>query len=196
MRNQKSKIKNQKGVTLVELVVVLAIVSIILSVTVGIFTSFIKQQARILAEQELLNQTSYALEYISRSVRDAVADSSGNCTGTSSNYYSLSHFDSVSGSYQGIKVFSKDTICHEFFLDTDGILKEIKDGQPSQSILSGKFSVQYIRFILDGDKSISSISSSDLVQPRVSISLDVKLQLNGEQQYKIIQTTVGLQIQN
>ena len=176
---------------MVELTVVLAVISIIISVTVGIFTSFVRQQSRILTEAELLSQTSYALEYISRSVRDALEDSSGSCTGTASNYYSLTHFDAIAGSYQGIKVLSKDTVCHEFFLDTDGILKEIKDGQAAQPIVSDKFNIDYIRFIINGDKAITSASSSDLMQPRVSISLDVVLQLNGVQQHKIIQTTVS-----
>ncbi|OGZ67076.1 MAG: hypothetical protein A3D35_02815 [Candidatus Staskawiczbacteria bacterium RIFCSPHIGHO2_02_FULL_34_9] len=186
----------QKGVTLIELVVVLGVISIIISATVGIFTSFVRQQSRILSEQELLSQTSYALEYISRSVRDAVKDTSGSCTGTPSNYYTLSHFDSVSGSYQGVKVLSSDNVCHEFFLDADGILKEIKDGQIAQPILSGNFDIQYARFIISGDKTIASVSSSGLTQPRVSVSLSFKLQSGQQERERIIQTTIGLQIQN
>lgn len=191
MQNLTIKNKKSSGVTLVELVVVLAVISIIVSVTAGIFISFVNQQRKILAEQELLNQTSYTIEYIARSVRDAIKDTSGSCTGTVSNYYTLSHLDSTSGLYQGIKVLSKDNVCHEFFLDVDGSIKEIKNGQPSQPLLSNAFNIQYIRFIIDGNKSIASASASDTSQPRVSISLQVMSNINGQKEYKTIQTTIS-----
>jgi len=179
-----------RGITLIELVVVLAVLSIVISTITGIFVSFLKQQSRILSEQEFLNQTSYTLEYIVRSVRTANQDTVGNCLGNTSYYYILTRFDATASAYQGIKVLSGDGVCHEFFLDTDGLLKEIKDGQSAQPILSGKFDIQYIRFIINGDKSISSVSLTDVIQPRVSVSLSVK-ELNGENQYKVIQTTVS-----
>lgn len=192
----KNILNDNRGITLVELVVVLAVISIVVSATVGIFTSFITQQSRIVSEQELLNQTSYALEYVSRSVRAAIEDASGSCTGTSSAYYVLSHFNSTSGLYQGIKVLSEDNVCHEFFLDTDGIFKEIKDGGSAQPLLSGRFDIQYIRFIINGNKTIIDALSSDLIQPRISVSISVKMNSDREERERIIQTTMGLQNQN
>jgi len=185
--------KNQKsnGTTIIELVVVLAVFMIIIEVTFSIFISIVKHQKRILVEQEVLNQTSYITEYISRTVRDAVKDTTGGCLLDSSRIYLLTHYDSLAGFYGGIKFVTKDNVCQEFFLDTDGVLKEIKNAQAPQNILSSKFKIKYVRFIINGDKSLSIASFSDAVQPRVTMALDIEVQTGLTQQEKIIQTTIS-----
>lgn len=183
----------QKGITLVELVVVLAVFSVIIGVTAGIFNSFISQQRRILAEQELLSQTSYAVERITRQLRDSSEDVSGACLGGSfiGYYYSLSNFDSINNFYQGVRVLTKDGDCYNFFLDTDGILKEVKNGSNPEAILSDKFNVSHVRFVVNGDKTLNGTSSSNLVQPRISVSIKLQFEVNGVQEEKIIQTTIS-----
>lgn len=186
----KQKNNLSKGITLIEAVVVLAVFMVIIEVTVSIFVSVIQQQKRILQEQDLLNQASYAIEYMSRSIRDAIKDKTGNCLLTSGNIYSLTHYDPVASFYQGIKFVTKDNICQEFFFDTDGVLKEIKStGQP-QNILSSKFKIKYFRVILNGNKILQTASEKDLTQPRLTILLDVET--NDQNQHeKIIQTTIS-----
>lgn len=191
MKKLKSKKNNvSAGLTLIELVVVLAIFMLIIGVTVSIFISIVQHQERVLVEQESLNQTSYIEEYISRTIRSAVKDIAGSCL-NSGYIYLLTHYNSSAGFYGGIKFVTKDGVCQEFFLDTDGILKEIKNGQVPQGILSSKFAIKYVRFIVDGDKSLNSVSGNNKVQPRVTIVLDIKTQTSLDQQEKIIQTTIS-----
>ena len=195
---QISNLKENRGVTVIELVVVLAVFMLIISVTVSIFILIVQQQRKILTEQAFLNQASYAIEYMSRSLRDGIKDAPGNCLGASfaGYYYLLTHFDSVDGFYQGVKFITKDNICQEFFLDTNSVLKEIKNGQSAQNILSGKFKIKYVRFIINGDKNLTGASENDSVQPRVTISLDIQFQTNSNQQERIIQTTISQNILN
>jgi len=183
MKNQKSKIKNQKstGVTLIELVVVLAIFMITISVTLSIFLSTIKQQKGILTEQELLNQTSYITEYMSRTMRAAIKDTIGSCIVNpmpGKGIYTLTHYDSMTGFYNGIKFLTENNICQEFFRDTDGFIKEIKNGQTPQKILSSKFNVKYLRFIINGNKNINIAFDQDSKQPRITFVLDITTQLS------------------
>lgn len=190
---QTSNFKEDKGVTLIELVVVLAVLTVIIGVVVSIVISVIGQQRRVLAQQELLNETSYVQDYISRLAHGAVQDTTGSCLGVSyAGYdYLLTHFDSIAGIYQGIKFITKDNVCQEFFLDTDGLFKEVKDGQAPQPLLSDTFTVKYARFIINGNKSLIGASSADTVQPRVTFSLNVQVSIDNVLQEKIIQTTIS-----
>lgn len=184
---------DQKGATLIELTVVLAVFFIIISATIGIFISIIQQQKKILSEQELLNQVNYAMENISRQSRTAVADSTGSCLGSSfiNYYYLLTHYDSGAGFYNGIKFISYDNNCHEFFLDTDGVLKEIKNAGSPQNILSDKFEIKYARFIINGDKSLQGASQNSPISPRITFSLDIQMQELAGQKEEVFQTTIA-----
>lgn len=187
----------QKGVTLIELVVVLAVFTIIVSISFGIFISIVQHQRRILTEQELLNQTTYVLEYISRGLRTAVNDTAGNClTSQGVQYpgyvYLLTHYDAQGGFYQGIKFISgNNNACEEFFLDTDGVLKEIKNSGQAQNVLSDNFNIVQARFVINGNKALQGASFSDVIQPRVTILLNIEFGTAQGIQRKIVQTTVS-----
>jgi len=80
---------NQKGVTLVEIMVTIAIFSVVFGIISGLFASSIGAQRRTLASQELLSQSSYAVEYMSRQLRMAHyedQDAVDECTATNSSY--------------------------------------------------------------------------------------------------------------
>lgn len=70
--NIKECIRNiPKGFTLIELLVAMAIFSIAIGSAVSILSITLKSQRVALVTQEILDQTSYALEYFSRAVRMA-----------------------------------------------------------------------------------------------------------------------------
>ena len=64
----------KKGFTLVEILVAVAIFVAVVSVASSLFVQAIRGQRRSLAYQELLDQTSYVMEYMSRSIRMARRD--------------------------------------------------------------------------------------------------------------------------
>src|SRR5438552_675605 len=76
----KSKILNPKsGVTLVELVVVLAVFMVVITAATTLFLDIAQSQRKILEQQELGNQMSYSIEYFSRLARTALRDTTGTC---------------------------------------------------------------------------------------------------------------------
>jgi len=113
------------GFTLVELLVALAIFSIITASASGVFVSAIQSQKRVLAQQELLNQTSYLMEYVSRAVRMAKKDIDGNCTGTAKLNYNYKR--DAQNNKIGIKFKNYQGVCQEFYLE-GWQLKENKGG--------------------------------------------------------------------
>ena len=154
----KSKIiiKNSSaGFTLVEMIVVMAVFLMIIGGAVGIFLSIIANQRRILSEQEILNQTSYIEEYMSKALRMATKDGLGNCLvdvsmpsrETHPGYsYLLTRqvTDGANTYYTGIKFLNQSNldslgkpICQEFYLDNSDlshpVLTEIKIDSPYET---------------------------------------------------------------
>ena len=186
----------KNGFTLIELVVVLALFMLIISVTVGIFISVIQHQKRVLSQQDLLGQLSYAQEYMSRTLRSAVKDTSGNCLVNGENAHSgytylLTHYNIELDAYEGIRFITKDNTCQEFFRDSgDGLLKEIKDGALPQNLVSDTFIMSSVKFIINGNSTLQGAGEDNGIQPRVTMALNVDGKaMNGKNQ--IFQTTIS-----
>lgn len=184
--------------SLVEVIVVLAVFLFVVDAVVSIFLTQTQQQKSILKDQEILNQVNYDLEYMSRTIRMAANDTAVGCMPPNV-IYQLTHFDNTLGFYQGIKFFSLyDNACHWFFFDVGGTLKEIKSSDlsgVSNDILSSsdfnKFSIKYVRFIINGDRFLNMVFSSDPIQPRITIAIGIATPTDKNQKERVFQTTVS-----
>lgn len=190
----KLNINIQKGYTLIEIMVAVAIFFGVLVAPTGFLIVSLKSQMRTLASQELLDQTSYVLEYVSRALRMAKKDKNASCIDLNSNYRKTDSriLAGVTYSGPGIKFESyHDTpVCQEIFLDeSDGRLKESKNGAAPLPLTSDDLEV--LSFNVSGEESWDQYDNS---QPRVTFSLEVKggKNLKPEIQPKMrIQTTVS-----
>jgi prepilin-type N-terminal cleavage/methylation domain-containing protein len=86
MESIKSILKNKKGFTLVEVLVCIALFGIISVALINVFVASIKSQSRIIYSQELLEQSSYVLEYMNSKIRMAIKDVDGSCITIGSTY--------------------------------------------------------------------------------------------------------------
>ncbi|MBU4141964.1 prepilin-type N-terminal cleavage/methylation domain-containing protein, partial [Patescibacteria group bacterium] len=68
------KIQNEKGISLVELVVAVSIFSLVMIAATGIFISAIKAQKAIIAKQNVANNMRYAMEFMAKEIRMAQVD--------------------------------------------------------------------------------------------------------------------------
>jgi len=185
-----------KGFTLIELIVVMAVFLLIIGTALAIFISIVQHQKRILAKQELLNQTSYAIEYMTKGLRMAGKDYTGECIKDeyegAGYVYKLTHYNN--GAYGGIKFVnqSDNNACQEFFLD-NSILMEAKNGGDAVPVTSLNLEINSLNFVLNGDSSYGYLPSSEIdnVQPRVTVSLDVEIQGDNNQPATKVQTTVS-----
>lgn len=186
MKNQNSKFKIQKlGFTLIEMLVAMATFSIIIIVAIGLFTSSIKSQRQILARQQVLDQTSYALEYISRAMRMAKKDDitiggiTVNCLAGDKANYEITH------SNQGIKFRTYDNECWEFYLENGQLKQTVTNSSNNYSAMpltSNGLTVNNFKIVSSG------WDQSDSLQPAVTLLLDI----TGQQNNNIkIQTTIS-----
>jgi prepilin-type N-terminal cleavage/methylation domain-containing protein len=199
--------KLSKGFTLIELIVVMAVFLFVIGVAVTIFISIISHQKRILAEQQLLNQISYVEEYMSKALRMANAAAIGDdsCIPAGSIY--LLEQQSVDG-FEGIKFINQTDVdpavpnsgCQEFYLGNcdaehpDAKFLCEKRGNNVNTIIpltSESLQINYIKFSLNGsDKTVAALTT-DGVQPRVTILMNVKIPNDSQEPERTIQTTIS-----
>jgi prepilin-type N-terminal cleavage/methylation domain-containing protein len=179
---RKFNIKKDRGFTLIELLVAVAVFGLIGGVAVGVSISGLHAQRKTLASQELLSQSSYLMEYMSRTIRMAKKElnESPSCLSERGLNY---EFTSING-ILGLKFINSQGICQGFFLDGDGLLKEWQEGYASPlPLTSDDLTVNY--FNIGPEDSWHQDSKE---QPRVTIFLEIE----DKEQSKIkIQTTIS-----
>jgi len=162
-----------KGFTLIEMVVAVAIFSLLVGATASVFLSSIKNQRQGLASQEVLDQTSYVMEYMSRSLRMAKKDIVGDCTGTAKLNYSFEIATHC------LKFLNYNGVCQQFCLNGT----RLKD-ENGNYLTSDNLKVLNFEVVLSGVYQ----PLVDYLQPRVTISLNIA----GQEQSSIkIQTTIS-----
>jgi prepilin-type N-terminal cleavage/methylation domain-containing protein len=172
MKKSKNRKMREKGVSLIEMLTAVAIFAITVGAISGIFISAVRSQRRILATQELLDQTSYVLEYMGRALRMAKKDSNGNCLTTCG---SGCNYENPNNENWRIRFINYDDKCQEYLKDGTQV-KEKKSSDNSAAnlpisgtpITSSKIIVDSLKFNLSGQ------SGSDTLQPRVTIYLEVE----------------------
>jgi len=172
----------KNGYTLIEVLVAVGIFTILIAAPTGFFVGSLRGQLKALASQKLLDNTSYALEYISRSLRMAKKDTIGSCVLPldSTNYrnYEKTDFRELNGidySGPGIKFRNYQEACQEFFLDeteeseTKGQIVESKNGSVPVALTSKDLEI--ISFKIGPAE---SWDQDDTDQPRVTLFLKIK----------------------
>lgn len=169
MESIKSILKNKKGFTLVEVLVCIALFGIISVALINVFVASIKSQSRIIYSQELLEQSSYVLEYMNSKIRMAIKDVDGSCITIGSTY-------NIYGGGNSIRFISynaevSDYVCREFFLENNSIKEKSSTDTSSSNfgvasvIASPSFKVNSLKFSIFGD----SIGN----QPRVTTLINM-----------------------
>jgi prepilin-type N-terminal cleavage/methylation domain-containing protein len=158
-----------KGLSLVELLIAVSIFGLLAVALIGIFVSAMNAQASVLQNQEIISQASYALEYMDRSIRMALRDDAGDCVGIAGKNYSAASgitflaFDTIAGDYR----------CKRFYLE-DNKIKEQKSIDETAAnfgtgveLTSSKVKVNSLVFSVVGDV-------VDTAQPQVTILIDIE----------------------
>lgn len=165
----------RKGFTLIEILMSVAIFSVIVTVLVSLFASAFKHQQESMASAYLLNNTSYITEYISRALRMAKKDLTAACIPQNRNY-------ELVGGDEHIRFLNDDDECQEFFLDGN-ILKVDKPNKPGDppELTPSNIIVERLKFVISGEP------QDDNEQPKVTFSL----KLTYQEQVLEFQTTIS-----
>jgi prepilin-type N-terminal cleavage/methylation domain-containing protein len=159
---------NNKGFTLVELLMASAVFSIVVVIISGIFVAAVNTQRNILSAKKVLGQTSYAMEFMSRALRMAVKDTGQGCITAGYNY----DYHPTYGN-QGIRFKNhlQGDECQEFYLEGGQIKFKRNASSPTPQVLdltSSDMEITDLRFFLSGE------TQNDDLQPMVTIYLEAK----------------------
>ena len=165
----------KKGFTLIELLVSMTIFLIVMVSIIELFISGIKTQKKCLALQTLSDDTSYVIEYMSRTIRMAKKDLTGDYISAGCNFEIVD---------DEIRFLNYEKEKQSFILE-DGQIKEKKDDAPGYTALtSSNVQVNKLSFGLSGRCQI------DDLQPRVTITMEIRTK-EVEPQTLNIQTTIS-----
>lgn len=192
------------GYTLIEVLIASAIFFILVAGPTGLFISALRSQTRILAQREIIDNTSHAIEYMSRALR--MAKKELNCTdklnpttcsclknnGYGFNYEEVNSRILGGTTYNGLGIkfnnYESPSVCQEFFWDqSDNRIKESKNGGTPNALTSDD--IEVIRFKINP----GGWDQSDNKQPRVTLLLEMEVKAQrpeGRSKLKI-QTTIS-----
>jgi prepilin-type N-terminal cleavage/methylation domain-containing protein len=184
IKNQKSK-----GFTLVETLVSLFIFGTMSVVLVNTFVGTLNTQTRILQNQDLMNQSSYALEHMGKIIRMAERDEVGSCAPAGEGY----QVDNGVKSITFLAYDSKESVykCVRFLLE-DNAIKESRSTDETddnlgvaQAITSSSVYVSDLAFNVTGD------SLGDVLQPKITIMINMRYNISPNPPRLIVQTTIS-----
>lgn len=170
-------IKN-KGFTLIEMLVTIGIFSLIIGTTIGLFASAIRIQRYNLTYQQILDQTSYVMEYMNRAIRMAQKDTEAECI-TAGNYELIGD-DSIK-----FKTYKSSTECWRFYRNCSGGICQlmVEKAGSALPLTSPNLNVTSLKFNVAGDASGQ--------QPKVTLFMEITGRGSGSQPKLKIQTTVS-----
>ncbi|MGM0438972.1 MAG: PilW family protein [Patescibacteria group bacterium] len=185
--------QNEKGFSLIELLVVIGVFSGLMSIITGIFIANFEMQRRTMAVQKTIGEISYAMEYMGRTIRMAKSDSAGSCLNESDskNYTYGVPEDDNGNEQQGIQFIDYKDSCIKFFLDEEEkVLKKgvREDGNWEEyNLTSGLLDIK-------GFHSTSNLlpdGNGDLFLDQPSVTLSLRVEETNSKWWKTrIQTTV------
>ena len=164
-----------RGFTLIELVISVAIFSLIVSAGTGLLIDGLKAQRRGLAYQQLADQVSFAVEDMSRAARMAkkeLFNHTFSCLSTKGWNYENPGGDSSRLRFIKYDHDVEGDVCHEFFLE-DGQIKEFRRDlatgvETTQDLTSSAIKANSLVFELAGE------TQSDDIQPQLTFFLDIE----------------------
>jgi prepilin-type N-terminal cleavage/methylation domain-containing protein len=163
----------KKGFTLIEMIVSIAALLVLFGAISGTFIWGLRIQRQELARQDMLNQISYALELMSRTLRMAVVDSHGSCVRESGEIFGIEEPNRNKISFKnGLKGGS----CESFGLDGTKINYHFSG--KDYPLVSDKIEVQDLKFKIEN------------TNPKPKVVIMMKVKVPGIKE-TIFQTTIS-----
>jgi len=186
MTGSSNKTSLTNGFTLIEVMVALTIFALVVASASGAIITALRAQKKAFEGGQMINQLSYALEYMSRALRMARKDLTGECLTTAGAKFNYE----IDGTRQRVRFINFRGNCQEILLDTGQIKQRISTNAsaanfgPSVPLTSNDINVQEFEVILTGQ------SQDDLQQPLITFRLKALPTAGGGPLFNI-QTTIS-----
>ena len=185
-KNNNSNINNnnnniKKAFSLIEVIVSVAIFSVIILITSQIFSLTVNAQRNAIASQNVQESLKYFLEVMAKEIRMALPDEIGDCGVSPGNIYSLT--EGVNEDTLKFKNYEEQ--CVEYTINIDNEVSRFqitRDGNTGY-ISPLEININHLDFELDNDS---------LKQPLVTVNIEAEaLNLKDAKSQMTIQTSVS-----
>ncbi|GBD33740.1 hypothetical protein HRbin34_00024 [bacterium HR34] len=180
-------LKNEKGYTLVEVLSALAVASIVVTTAMSLFINAFSTQVKVVQRNDIILELNYLINYMSRNLRMAQYDESGECGKVDSNYNQVKN--SMVNTENQIYFKNQEGNCQGFYLDNGVIYQEIDQGDTTE-ILRLTSELIYVKTFKVVDP-ISSWERGDGKQPRVTFIIEAYHISDPDKKTIKLQTTVS-----
>ncbi len=162
--------QNEKGITLVEVLVSMFIFSLIIVMLTGTLITNLRVKQRIFTTQRNLGEINYAMEYISRLARMARKDIDGSCIGYEDYTYNLEN--------EVLKFFDYQGRCISFFEEDERVKIVIEGEETVEGFLTSSNIVIenfQIRTIIDPEEDQGKAEKDiNKIQPSITVLFTAK----------------------
>ncbi|MFH0792068.1 MAG: prepilin-type N-terminal cleavage/methylation domain-containing protein [bacterium] len=188
VRNKRIETAGRSGFTLIEIMVALMIFSMAIVAISGVYVTGVRGQRLIISGERSIDQSSYALEYMSRALRMAKKQTSDlpNCLAQDGDNFELTAGGSSLRFINSLEGYD----CQRFYLANGQLMQEkgLSTHSPQVSELtSASLEMTRLAFNVIGGR------ETDNLQPRVTISMVLRLKSGRQYEDPLIkvQTTVS-----
>lgn len=170
-----------KGFTLIEIIVAATIFSIVISAVSSLLVMSLRGQRNIFIQQNLVDNTRFALEQMSRQIRMAQSDETGVCTGTAGAMYSSG------GTSLSFIDYQNPGNCLTYELSGTKIKKQSDTGQPFVDLTADDININRLNFIVHG----RDVRDSEQARVTIVIEAEGANQSAGGLPGILLQTTIS-----
>ncbi len=187
IRNINKRI-NRRGFTLIEIMVALVMFSLAIIAISGVYVTGVRGQRVIISGERSIDQSSYALEYMSRALRMAKKQTSDlpDCLSSDGENFEIGYGGSSLKFINSLEGFD----CQRFYLSSGRLMQErgLATASP-QSVELTSGSLETIRLVFN----VIGAQETDSLQPRVTVSMALRLKSSrpGEDPLIKVQTTIS-----
>jgi prepilin-type N-terminal cleavage/methylation domain-containing protein len=199
-------IRDNNGYSLVEIMLAVALFAFVMGIALDIFQSVNRSQRSAIAAQNIQENLRYALEVMSKEIRQAVR-SDGDCknsfTGitpaTIKRVYSTGSTAGLSAEnvlfFKKIEKNTNDEICVAYFVDSSRI-KIIRVNKTSNAVIANGYitpaNIDITKFTFSiSDNPIIVFQPTDKIQPRINLQIGAEMASGQLRQPILIQTTIS-----
>lgn len=185
------------GFTLIEMLVSLALFTIVITITMGAFLSLIGNSEQLQSEQSVMTTLSFALDSMTRDIRTGLeyicTDSASTTDYSATAGIDCSPTAGMSGiSYResggSVSGLSGRRIAYFYDATAKTILRKVAAG-PAERIVSNGITITDARFFVTGTTKLGN-PATDVVQPTVTIVIAASETGAGNDKPFILETTV------
>ena len=208
---------HQSGFSLIEMIVSLAVFSIVITVAVGALLMLVATNQQLQGEQSVMTNLSFTLDSMTREIRTGThyyCDSQGSINGNNNIFNPSNNMDTILGlsnsdcpngstgaRFQGLAFIeggdsitqSDDRILYYFDRNTKEIYRRV-GGQAPESIVSSGIVIKKLEFFVTGSKPLRANGANTQDQSSVTIFIEAAEKDDVTSKSYYVQTTVTQRI--